>query len=137
MRSRKLKVIFDTNVWISFLIGRRLGKMKQDLAAGKIQIVYCEQLILEIRMVTEREKLRKYFPKESVEDMISLLEVIGEKVQVKKKYTISRDPKDDFLFDLIHCSRADFLVTGDKLLLTHSPFQTAQIISPNAFEKLL
>jgi uncharacterized protein len=28
MKNKEVKVIFDTNVWISFLIGKRLSKIK-------------------------------------------------------------------------------------------------------------
>ena len=48
---------------------------------------------------------------------------------------MSRDPKDNFLLDLIDFSKADYLVTGDKDLLEHNPFKTAQILTPNEFEK--
>lgn len=50
---------------------------------------------------------------------------------------ISRDPKDNFLLDLIDISKADYLVTGDKGLLEHHPFKSAAIITPASFEKEL
>jgi predicted nucleic acid-binding protein len=84
MIAKNKKVIFDTNVWISFLIGKRL----------------------------------------------SFIEIIPT-------YFINRDPKDDFLLDLIDFSKADYLVTGDKDLLTLNPFQTAIILTPADFEKVL
>lgn len=46
-------------------------------------------------------------------------------------------PKDNFLLDLIEFSKADYLVTGDKDLLEHNPFKTAQILTPTEFEKQL
>ena len=42
-----------------------------------------------------------------------------------------------FLLDLIDYSKADYLVTGDKDLLIHNPFLTAQILSPNEFERMM
>ncbi len=135
MTDKNVKVIFDTNVWISFLIGRRLSKIKRHISDGSITIITTEQLLLEIKAVTNREKLKKYFPKESVIELIELLETIAEKVEVKPTHFISRDPKDNFLLDLIDFSKADFLVTGDKDLLEHNPFKTAQILTPNEFEK--
>ena len=61
MIEKNVKVIFDTNVWISFLIGKRLFKIKQFILDGRIQIITCEKLITEIRLVTGREKMKKYF----------------------------------------------------------------------------
>jgi uncharacterized protein len=36
--------------------------------------------------------------------------------------------------DLIHFSKADYLVTGDKDLLVLNPFKTATILTPANFE---
>ncbi|GAB1450489.1 hypothetical protein MASR2M47_05450 [Draconibacterium sp.] len=69
MKNKVVKVIFDTNVWISFLIGKRLARIKQYISEGSITIVITEQLLTEIKMVTNREKLKKYFPKESVKEL--------------------------------------------------------------------
>lgn len=135
MKSKK--VIFDTNVWISFLIGKRLSKIKRFIADGSITIITTEQLLTEIRMVTNREKLRKYFPIDSVIELINLLETIAVKVDIKPTHFMNRDPKDNFLLDLIDFSKADYLVTGDKDLLEHNPFKTAKILTPSEFEKEL
>lgn len=68
---------------------------------------------------------------------MELLEIIAEKITIKPTHFISRDPKDNFLLDLIDFSKADYLVTGDKDLLEHNPFKTANILSPTEFEKEL
>ncbi len=135
MKNKTVKVIFDTNVWISFLIGKRLSKIKQYISGGQILIVTTEQLLSEIKIVTNREKLKKYFPKENVKELIDLLETIAEKVEIKPTHFINRDPKDNFLLDLIDYSKADYLVTGDNDLLEHNPFKTAKILNPSEFEE--
>lgn len=136
MKAKNSKVIFDTNVWVSFLIGKRLSFIKKYISNGEITIVITEQLLIEIKEVTNREKLRKYFPRDSVDELIELLETIAEKVEIKPKHFINRDPKDNFLLDLIDLSRADYLVSGDKDLLEHNPFKTAAILTPANFEKV-
>ncbi|MBS1776356.1 MAG: putative toxin-antitoxin system toxin component, PIN family [Bacteroidetes bacterium] len=45
MTNKSVKVIFDTNVWISFLIGKRLVKIKRHISEGSITIVITEQLL--------------------------------------------------------------------------------------------
>lgn len=122
---------------ISFLIGKRLAKIKQHISDRSITIVITNQLVKEIEIVTSRNKLKKYFPKDSVRELIDLLEIIAEKIAIEPTHFISRDPKDNFLLDLIDYSKADYLVTGDKDLLEHNPFKTAQIVTPAAFEKIL
>ncbi len=137
MKKKEVKVIFDTNVWISFLIGKRLGKIKQHIADGSIIIITTEQLLTEIKMVTKRGKMKKYFPQASVIELIELLDTIARRVEIKPIHFINRDPKDNFLLDLIDFSKADYLVTGDKDLLVHNTFKSATIITPADFEKEL
>lgn len=36
MKNKKVKVIFDTNVWISFLIGKRLLKIKYFISNSSL-----------------------------------------------------------------------------------------------------
>ena len=97
MRSKKAKVIFDTNVWISFLIGKKLSKLKDFISKGEVRIVTTDQLLLEIKEVTQREKLKKYFPPASVAELIELLDTIALKVDISPTHFVSRDPKDNFL----------------------------------------
>lgn len=119
------------------MIGKHLAKVKQYISDGSITIITTEQLLTEIKMVTSREKLKKYFPEESVMELVELLETIAKKVKIKPTHFINRDPKDNFLLDLIDFSKADYLVTGDKDLLEHNPFKIASILSPKEFEKEL
>jgi len=137
MTDNNIRVIFDTNVWISFLIGKRLSFIKNYISGGQITIVTTEQLLSEIREVTSRERLKKYFPKQSVIELLELLDTIAEKVEITPTHFENRDPKDNFLLDLIDFSKADYLVTGDKDLLVQNRFKTAIILTPADFEKAL
>jgi len=134
MKEKNIRVIFDTNVWVSFLIGKSLSILKQYIMEGNIRIIMSQQLIDELYEVTGRE-LKKYFPKKCVNELIDLLEIIAENVVIKPTHKLCRDVKDNFLFDLIDYSKADYLVTGDKDILVHNPFLTATILSPTDFEK--
>lgn len=133
-RQKSINVIFDTNIWISFLIGKKLQFIKDLIVSEQLVIVLSEQLLLEIGMVTQRPKLKAYFPPKKVEELIEFLMVVGQKYEVLPVHQLSRDPKDNFLFDLADKSQADYLVTGDKDLLVLNPFKTTQIMTPADFE---
>ena len=77
MKAKSIKVVFDTNIWISFLIGKKLSILKDLIINEQIIIVYCKQLLVEIKEVTVRPKIKKYFPKEAVAELLVLLETIG------------------------------------------------------------
>lgn len=44
MTNKSVKVIFDTNVWISFLIVKRLANIKQQITEGGITLITTEHL---------------------------------------------------------------------------------------------
>ncbi len=134
---KKIKVIFDTNIWISFLIGKKLQFIKDHIASQQLIVILSDQLLLEIETVTQRPKLKKYFPKQKVEELIQFLQTVGQKYQPTAKNQVSRDPKDNFLLDLIDISKADYLVTGDKDLLVLNPLRNTQIITPSDFDAKL
>ena len=132
---RPSKVIIDTNLWISFLIGKELQNLKNLIVDVRIRLVTSDQLINELRLVASREKLRKYFEPEKVVDLISLLDIISEKIKIKKIELICRDPKDDFLLALSKESKADFLITGDKDLLEMKHYCRTEILTVKKFNE--
>lgn len=134
---KNIRVIFDTNVWISFLIGKKLSIIEDYINNKWITVIVTPQLLVEIKNVTSREKLRKYFSETSANDLLKMLEIQAYSFNIKETYFISRDPKDNFLLDLIDISKADYLVTGDKDLLELNPFKTAKISTPSDFEKII
>lgn len=128
------KVIIDTNIWISFLIGKQLEFLKNLIASKQIIIVVSMQLIQEIELVTQRPHLQNYFPKEKIGELIALLNVISQKIEPDKNFHFCRDAKDDFLLGMAQKSKADYLITGDKDLLILKKFGKTEIISPKEFE---
>lgn len=129
------KIIIDTNLWISFLIGKELQNLKDLLVTEKVKLITTDQLLNEIKTVTSREKLRKYFDQDKVQELILLLNIIGEKVKIKKVERVCRDPKDDFLLALSKASKADFLITGDKDLLEIGVYEKTEILSVKKFKE--
>ena len=116
---------------------KRLSSIKNLISNGQISIIITQQLLDEINDVTSRERIKKHFQKQTVQEFIELLKNIAEHIDIVPTHFISRDPKDNFLLDLIDFSKADYLVTGDKDLLEHTPFKTAIILTPAAFEDII
>ncbi len=50
MTTKNIKVIFDTNVWISFLIGKRLSSIRKYISSGQITIVTTGQFLNEMKL---------------------------------------------------------------------------------------
>lgn len=134
---KRIKVILDTNLFISFLIGKRLVNLKQTLINSIIQLILSEQNISELKIVTSRPKFKKYFNQEDVADLIDLLSAIGKIIKVTKEPNICRDPKDNFLLALAEKSKANYLVTGDTDLLSIGEYKETKIITIEEIETLI
>jgi putative PIN family toxin of toxin-antitoxin system len=76
--------IIDTNLWISFLIGKELQNLRNLIVNERIKPITTDQLIHELKIVTSREKLKKYFDQDKVSELISLLDIVSDKVKIKK-----------------------------------------------------
>ncbi|WP_267921633.1 putative toxin-antitoxin system toxin component, PIN family [Nostoc favosum] len=67
--NKTIKIIIDTNLWISFLIGKELKQLQNLLLEETIQVVVSEEILEEIILVTQRPKLQKYFPPNKVNEL--------------------------------------------------------------------
>jgi len=131
------RVILDTNLWISYLISKRLIKIDLLLEKGLIRLIFSEELIGEFIEVANRPKFRKFFSEEDLLELLSLMDQFAEIVEVHSEVTICRDPKDNFLLALAKDSDADYLVTGDMDLLEIEVFESTRIITFKELEKIL
>jgi uncharacterized protein len=131
--SKPAKVIIDTNLWISFLIGKQLAGLKSLLVDRKIQPIFSQQLFDEITLVTQRPKLQKYFPPEKVIDLMLFLKAIGLLIEIRSSVSLCRDAKDNYLLALAKDSQADYLITGDRDLLILEKFEGTAILSYQDF----
>ena len=132
---KKNRIIFDTNIWISFLISKSLGDVDKLILNGKIVLLFSHELMTEFIDVTSREKLKPFFREEDVASLIDLIEVYGEIVTVKSNIRICRDNKDNFLLALAKDGKADYLVSGDKDLLALESFEKTKIVSLTSFRE--
>ena len=131
------RIVIDTNVMVSFLIGKRLRRLQNKLSDLSIKLIITDQLINELKLVTSRPKFRKYFDKQDVNEFIDLISIIGFTYQIQDIPAVCRDPKDNFLLSLCLIGNVTFLVTGDKDLLDMEEYKGTKIITASEFEKLL
>ena len=134
MDNRIIRVIVDTNLWISFLIGKRLNCLLELLDNPWFTLVSTPILNEEISRVVRRPKLKKYFPEESVLQLEKWMEKNAEMHELDAITPRCRDPKDDYLLELAIKSKATFLVSGDKDLLEIGQVDGCRIMTFTEFE---
>lgn len=122
-----MRVILDTNLWISFLISSDFQKLDDLLLKGNCTLLFSKELLKEFLEVVKRPKLKKYISEDDLDDILELMNVFGEFVSVTSEIERCRDPKDNFLLSLAIDGNADYLLTGDKDLLVLESFENTKI----------
>jgi len=68
-----VKAVIDTNIWISFLIGKLLAGLDDYILGGLLEVVISDEQLEEIKTVLQRPKFRKHFSAADIEEFLSLL----------------------------------------------------------------
>jgi uncharacterized protein len=78
-----MRIVIDTNIWISFLIGKSLSGLTDAIITNRIQILFSEALFSELLEVLQRPKFKKYFSVAAIENLILLLHEKIEWVEIR------------------------------------------------------
>jgi putative PIN family toxin of toxin-antitoxin system len=133
MQKRQLRIVIDTNLWISFLLSPTNHKILSLLKDKGVVILLSEELYQEITNVASREKFRKYISDSDVQLIQTYLLQRAYFVTIHSNVIFLEDPKDAFLFSLCKDGEADYLITGDKALLDINEFEQTKIVSLTSF----
>lgn len=135
--SKPIRIVIDTNLFISLLIGKRSVELREILVSPLFTIVVSQSLIEEIRKVANRPKFSRCFNLNEVEAFLEFLRGISDAVELKEIPARCRDPKDDYLLELAMASKAEFLLTGDDDLLEMKRVGFCRILTVRDFLLLL
>ncbi|MBI2028833.1 putative toxin-antitoxin system toxin component, PIN family [Candidatus Gottesmanbacteria bacterium] len=140
---KKPKVVIDTNVLVSASF-RKISpipsKIYQTLKSQKFILVTSLEILEEVEDVINRdyiiirsrttEKDRRIFIK-------TLKEISMITPNIITIQNISRDLKDDKFLVCAYEAKADYIVTGNKDLLSLKKYEDTKIVTPRKFIKLL
>ena len=136
-----MRAVLDTNVIVSAVLIRR-GNERHILDAwrgGAFDLVLSPPLLEELGRVLSYPRIRDFRWMTDAE-VVELLEVLaGASIVVAGRLDVraSRDPTDDMFLAAAIEGEADYLVTGDRDLLTLGSYRRVQIMRPAAFHKTL
>ncbi len=74
MQNKVIRIILDTNLWISFLISKDFTKLDEILFSKKYLLVFSDELITEFLTVAKRPKFRRFFSQLDLEDILENIE---------------------------------------------------------------
>lgn len=129
-----MKVVIDTNIWISYLLGSLLQGMDEKILSKEIIVVVSEEMLKELSEVASRPKFKNILTVRRIKELFSLLDSYAIVVSPSQKVNAYRDEKDNFLLEIALEGRADYLITGDEDLLVLDPFHNTKIVKPKDFE---
>ena len=112
-----LRVVFDTNVLVSYLLTHRpliATLIDFHLARGDIVLVTAPELLEELDRVLRYPRLQRYYTVEEGTRFVALLMALSELVELPEAIPrICRDPDDDRLIACAVAGGADVIVSGD------------------------
>lgn len=132
-KSKPLKLIIDTNLWVSFIISNKQSLLDPFLFTEEARLLFSTELFTEIQQTITKPRIKKYFGTNALEEMLLTFEPFIDLIEVKSIVTICRDPKDNFLFALAKDGKADYILTGDKDLLVLKKFGKTKIKTITTF----
>lgn len=137
MPNKAIRIVLDTNLWISFLIKNDYSALTSLLLSEQVILVFSTELMAEFIEVTQRAKFKKYFSKQNVIALTEVIDEYGEFTEVTTNITLCRDAKDNFLLSLAVDGNVDYLLTGDTDLLILNHQGKTKIIIISDFFKII
>ena len=134
-----MKIIIDTNLWISFLIGHQTQFVRRILTDMRFDVYVCSRLIEEIRDVAGREKLSKYVSGNDIDDLLTIINAFCRFSTIEKEVAPNaiRDPKDLYLLALADTIGADYIVSGDADLTELGMYNQSYIVKLADFKQIM
>ena len=132
-----IKIVADTNVLLSALIGNRLRSFIDFLKNKDFSLYFTDNTIEELLWVIEKPKFDKYITLEDKEEFKKLLFIHAQIIESKEIIKDCRDPDDNIFLECAVAGKADYLVSGDKDLLDLTPYREIPIITPSRFIEIL
>jgi len=126
--------ILDSNIWISYVITRRLNALVTLIHDHQLTVLTSQRLIAEIQEVLLRPKFKKYLTHSDIKELIAIHVKLCQFVDTDETTNQLTDPKDNFLLNLYNEGKATVLVSGDKELLNEASELNYRVMTLKEFE---
>jgi putative PIN family toxin of toxin-antitoxin system len=123
-----LKVVFDTNIFISALVvpGSRADKALRKIIRAEDALLVSKEILDELLSVLSLKFSRDA---EAISRTALLVSDISEIVRPRKRLNVLRDDADNRVLECAHSGRADAIVTGDKEMLGLKEYEGIRILT--------
>ena len=129
-----MKVVLDTNVLVSAVLVATSppARILQAWRAGVFQLVVSGDLLLELRDVLNRPRIaeRSGWSAEDVATLIGALMASAAFVEPGDVLHVVSDDDDNRVLEAALAGEADYIVSGDRALLSLGRYEGIEIVTP-------
>jgi len=127
-----MRVVLDTNIFISAVLGGRLGVIIDEWKAGKFTLIITDAIAREYLDVINRSKFK--IPQNEIIAATDYLLRAAEFVTPQEEiHIIVADLTDNKFLEAAVAGKVNFIVSGDNHLLELKSFQEISIITAREF----
>ncbi|MHB8377336.1 MAG: putative toxin-antitoxin system toxin component, PIN family [Dehalococcoidia bacterium] len=136
-----MRVVLDTNVIVSGVISPA-GPPDAILRAwrrGSVQLIISAPLLVELTDVLARPRIRKRTGFTSADEAALIAELSDTAIIVApaEQLAVLTDPDDNRLLEAALAGHADYIVSGDSIVVGLASFREVQLVTPSRFLALL
>jgi putative PIN family toxin of toxin-antitoxin system len=123
-----MRVVFDTNIFISALVipGSLAEKAVSRIIEGQDELVLSTDIIKEVLLVLSSKFGRE---REALSHVAVILLDLGKWVKPDQRIRVLRDEADNRILECAVFGRAELIVTGDKEMLRLKEYMGIKITS--------
>jgi putative PIN family toxin of toxin-antitoxin system len=131
-----MKVVVDTSILVSAVLRDRLPEkvIAYLLAQADIIWIVTADIVAEYRQVLARPKFA--VPPAELARQFALFDAL-ERIEATVTMSLPRDSKDAKFLACAATANADYLITGDRDLLSAQSLVTTRIVGPAEFARLI
>jgi len=127
-----MRIVLDTNVFVSAVLGGALRAVIDHWRAGRFTLIVTDEIVGEYLAVLRRRKFG--LPNDVIDDIVGYVFRKAEFVTpVERLRVVEADPKDDKFLEAAVAGGAALLVSGDRHLSSLGAYRGIPVVSPREF----
>jgi uncharacterized protein len=132
---KKVKVVFDTNVWIAISM-RKILKDEFLRVKENLTVYISKDIALETSRVLQYQRVSEVLRRAGIRerDVLQVIASNSKMIETKMKlHVINEDAEDNKVLECALAAGADIIVSGDKHLFSLGKFRKTRILAPIEF----
>ena len=132
---KKVKVVFDTNVWVSISLQKRRSDEFSQVKHG-LTLFVSKDIMLETSKVLLYPRIAEILRKNGIteKEILRAIAATSKIVEPTEKLTVvNEDTEDNKILECALAAGAEIIVSGDKHLLDLRKYGKTRILTPREF----